>query len=57
MITRPGRSPAHGHHPGNGGGHSPAGANRRGLERVQEVYLAHVGDSRAYWITPDYCHP
>jgi serine/threonine protein phosphatase PrpC len=23
---------------------------------VQEVYLAHVGDSRAYWITPDYCH-
>jgi protein phosphatase len=27
-----------------------------GLQRVQEVYLAHVGDSRAYWITPDYCH-
>jgi protein phosphatase len=27
-----------------------------GLKRVQEVYLAHVGDSRAYWITPDYCH-
>jgi len=20
-----------------------------------ELYLAHVGDSRAYWITPDYC--
>ncbi|HSM81844.1 MAG TPA: protein phosphatase 2C domain-containing protein [Nodosilinea sp.] len=28
-----------------------------GWERVHEVYLAHVGDSRAYWITPDYCHP
>jgi protein phosphatase len=27
-----------------------------GWQRVQEVYLAHVGDSRAYWITPDYCH-
>lgn len=21
-----------------------------------ELYLAHVGDSRAYWITPSYCH-
>ncbi|MBW4520233.1 MAG: protein phosphatase 2C domain-containing protein [Scytolyngbya sp. HA4215-MV1] len=21
-----------------------------------ELYLAHVGDSRAYWITPRYCH-
>ncbi|MGB3312026.1 MAG: protein phosphatase 2C domain-containing protein [Nodosilinea sp.] len=29
----------------------------QGWERVNEVYLAHVGDSRAYWITPDYCHP
>jgi protein phosphatase len=29
---------------------------QEGLKRVQEVYLAHVGDSRAYWITPDYCH-
>ncbi|MGB5972782.1 MAG: protein phosphatase 2C domain-containing protein [Nodosilinea sp.] len=29
----------------------------QGWERVSEVYLAHVGDSRAYWITPDYCHP
>lgn len=28
-----------------------------GWGRVNEVYLAHVGDSRAYWITPDYCHP
>lgn len=28
-----------------------------GWQRVSEVYLAHVGDSRAYWITPDYCHP
>lgn len=27
-----------------------------GLSRVHEVYLAHIGDSRAYWITPDYCH-
>ena len=27
-----------------------------GLKRVHEVYLAQVGDSRAYWITPDYCH-
>ena len=27
-----------------------------GWGRVNEVYLAHVGDSRAYWITPDYCH-
>ena len=27
-----------------------------GLKRVHEVYLGHVGDSRAYWITPDYCH-
>ncbi|MEO0539619.1 MAG: protein phosphatase 2C domain-containing protein [Cyanobacteria bacterium P01_A01_bin.105] len=23
---------------------------------VNELYLAHVGDSRAYWITPEYCH-
>jgi protein phosphatase len=23
---------------------------------THELYLAHVGDSRAYWITPDYCH-
>ncbi len=22
---------------------------------AHELYLAHVGDSRAYWITPDYC--
>ena len=29
----------------------------QGWERAHEVYLAHVGDSRAYWITPDYCHP
>ena len=28
----------------------------QGWERVNEVYLAHVGDSRAYWITPDYCN-
>lgn len=23
---------------------------------VNELYIAHIGDSRAYWITPDYCH-
>lgn len=28
----------------------------QGWERVDELYIAHVGDSRAYWITPDYCH-
>lgn len=27
-----------------------------GTQRVTEVYLTHIGDSRAYWITPDYCH-
>jgi protein phosphatase len=27
-----------------------------GFEEVNELYLAHVGDSRAYWITPEYCH-
>ncbi|HEY9761835.1 MAG TPA: protein phosphatase 2C domain-containing protein, partial [Trichocoleus sp.] len=28
----------------------------QGWERVDELYIAHVGDSRIYWITPDYCH-
>ncbi|MDB9525769.1 protein phosphatase 2C domain-containing protein [Oscillatoria sp. CS-180] len=28
----------------------------QGWIQVDELYLAHVGDSRAYWITPDYCH-
>lgn len=23
---------------------------------AHELYLVHVGDSRAYWLTPDYCH-
>jgi protein phosphatase len=23
---------------------------------ANELYIANVGDSRAYWITPDYCH-
>ncbi|NJR65143.1 MAG: serine/threonine-protein phosphatase [Leptolyngbyaceae cyanobacterium CRU_2_3] len=23
---------------------------------AHELYLVHVGDSRAYWITPEYCH-
>ncbi|NEP17395.1 MAG: serine/threonine protein phosphatase [Leptolyngbya sp. SIO4C1] len=27
-----------------------------GWEEVNELYIAHVGDSRAYWITPEYCH-
>lgn len=27
-----------------------------GWLQVDELYVAHVGDSRAYWITPDYCH-
>ncbi|MEM8830768.1 MAG: protein phosphatase 2C domain-containing protein [Cyanobacteria bacterium P01_G01_bin.19] len=26
------------------------------LSSVHEMYLAHVGDSRIYWITPDSCH-
>ena len=29
----------------------------QGWGRSHEVYLAHVGDSRAYWISPNYCHP
>lgn len=27
-----------------------------GYEDVNELYIAHVGDSRAYWITPEACH-
>lgn len=27
-----------------------------GWRLIDELYIAHVGDSRAYWITPDYCH-
>ncbi|MFK8181844.1 MAG: PP2C family serine/threonine-protein phosphatase [Phormidesmis sp.] len=27
-----------------------------GPAEVNELYLTHIGDSRAYWITPDYCH-
>lgn len=26
------------------------------LARAHEIYLAHVGDSRIYWITPTSCH-
>lgn len=26
------------------------------LSHVQDMYLAHVGDSRIYWITPNSCH-
>ncbi|MEO0867358.1 MAG: protein phosphatase 2C domain-containing protein [Cyanobacteria bacterium J06642_11] len=27
-----------------------------GPTEVNELYIAHVGDSRAYWITPEACH-
>ncbi|ASC70103.1 Protein serin-threonin phosphatase [Halomicronema hongdechloris C2206] len=27
-----------------------------GWQPVSELYIAHVGDSRVYWITPQYCH-
>ena len=27
-----------------------------GDQEVNELYIAHVGDSRAYWITPEACH-
>ncbi|MEM9267261.1 MAG: protein phosphatase 2C domain-containing protein [Cyanobacteria bacterium P01_F01_bin.13] len=27
-----------------------------GYAEVNELYIAHVGDSRAYWITPEACH-
>ena len=27
-----------------------------GPAEVNELYLTHVGDSRAYWMTADYCH-
>ena len=28
----------------------------QGWVQTDDLYIAHVGDSRAYWITPDYCH-
>ena len=28
----------------------------QGYDEVNELYVAHVGDSRAYWITPGACH-
>ncbi|NEQ43210.1 MAG: serine/threonine-protein phosphatase [Leptolyngbya sp. SIOISBB] len=28
----------------------------QGWIQMEEIYLAQVGDSRAYWVTPDYCH-
>lgn len=28
----------------------------QGWVQVDELYIAHIGDSRAYWITPNYCH-
>lgn len=30
-------------------------ADDRELDNSHELYLVHVGDSRAYWITPHYC--
>ena len=27
-----------------------------GPAEVNELYLTHIGDSRAYWLTSDYCH-
>jgi protein phosphatase len=27
-----------------------------GMNHSHELYLVHVGDSRAYWLTPQYCH-
>jgi len=27
-----------------------------GFKQAHELYLVHVGDSRAYWLTPNYCH-
>ncbi len=29
--------------------------NSQGIGNSHEIYIAHVGDSRAYWITPDRC--
>jgi protein phosphatase len=31
-------------------------ATPAGSANTHEVYIAHVGDSRAYWLTPDGCH-
>jgi protein phosphatase len=31
-------------------------ATPTGTQNAHELYLAHVGDSRAYWLTPRYCH-
>ncbi|MBW4654105.1 MAG: protein phosphatase 2C domain-containing protein [Kaiparowitsia implicata GSE-PSE-MK54-09C] len=30
-------------------------ATARGNANAHELYLLHLGDSRAYWLTPDYC--
>jgi protein phosphatase len=32
-------------------------ANDAGIGNSHELYIAHVGDSRAYWITQSYCQP
>ncbi|MFW6264206.1 MAG: protein phosphatase 2C domain-containing protein [Cyanobacteriota bacterium] len=29
---------------------------QNGRGNSHELYIAHVGDSRAYWLTPNYCH-
>ena len=31
-------------------------ATPTGVGNAHELYLAHLGDSRAYWLTPRYCH-
>jgi len=31
-------------------------SSEEGSGNSHELYLAHLGDSRAYWITPRYCH-
>lgn len=32
-------------------------ADGKTIGNAHELYLVHVGDSRAYWLTSDYCHP
>jgi len=34
----------------------PLSATQKRLKNSHELYLVHTGDSRAYWITANYCH-
>ena len=34
----------------------PLSVTQKRLKNSHEIYLMHAGDSRAYWITPNYCH-